>query len=104
MEPFHWVNAGFIGHLIERSLCDVKAKRIEGGIQADDRTVAEINQLSIAELEVGYFSTTSHRPQAREKRQRQRNMECKSPFRWHDQRTASHRATAPHARETHPCS
>src|SRR5580704_14406304 len=79
-------NSGFIGHLIERNLMDVKAKRIERDIQTDDRIVAEVNELCIAETQIGHHSAPSRRPQVREKRHRQRNMECKSLFRWHGQR------------------
>ena len=62
VKPFHPANSGFIGHLIERNLRDVKAKRIERDVQTDDRMVGEVNQLCIAETQVGYFSAPSCRP------------------------------------------
>src|SRR6202167_590190 len=62
VKSFHPPNSSFIGHLIKRNLRDVKAKRIERDIQTDDGLVAEVNQLCIAETQIGHLSAPSCRP------------------------------------------
>src|SRR6202789_3431324 len=59
VKSFRPANSGFIGHLIKRNLSDVKANRVERDVQTDDRMVAEVNQLRIAETQLGHISAPS---------------------------------------------
>ena len=62
VKSFHPGDSCFVGHLIKRDLRDAKADRIELGIQTDNRTVAEINELRVTETPIGHFPAPSGRP------------------------------------------